>query len=329
MLRHLCFALPALPFTDTVKLNISGEEIEEIDGVKDVKSTFDADDTRAVVAESHRLGMRVAAHCRGSKSVRDGLAAGIDVMFHCDFTTRECREGIVAAPDLLLGPSLGFLDRIAPFGIEGDPRFDAPAKLAASIETHLHLLEMGGKDLVSRVGIGGDYGFAVTPHGDNAYDCELYVRLLGMTPLDALRCATTSGARFMRGSPCGDEGNGPRIGELCAGFAADLIAVRGDATVDVRCLREVELVISNGRLARLEPGLGAAASAPLCNEALEGAFVWASANELRELLIAEFVSRFPEREDEAEIALSSSLGERKPLVTAKTGGSRGYGATSP
>ena len=95
----------------------------------------------------------------------------------------------------------------------------------------------------------------MTPHGDNAYDCEIYVKRLGMSPIDALRCATSSGAKFMRGSAGGDESNGPRVGELTPGAAADVIAVRGDATVDVRCLRDVAMVMSNGRVARLDDDL--------------------------------------------------------------------------
>ena len=47
---------------------------------------------------------------------------------------------------------------------------------------------------------------------------------------------------------------------MTEGAAADLIAVRGDATVDVRCLRDVALVITNGRLARLDDDVFASVS---------------------------------------------------------------------
>ena len=291
---------------DSVKINISGEEMVLLaSGEKDVKSTFDAADVAAVVARAHVQGMRVAAHARGSGSVRDALVAGVDVLYHCDFTTPACRDAILGAGEgLLLGPSLGFLDRVAPVGLPDEPLFDAPAKLAASIATHLDLFARGGDELICRTGIGGDYGFAVTPHGDNAYDVELYTRLLGLSPIVALRCATLAGAKFMAGSF--GEGNGLRVGTLSAGAAADLVAVRGDATVNVRCLRDVALVIANGRIARLDGGTAGLASS-LVEEPLANAV---SGEEAKELLREAFRKREPGRatsEEAVERALAEPL----------------------
>ena len=237
--------------TDTVKLNVSGEEmLHDAAGHGDVKSTYARDAVAAVVAASHAAGMRVAVHARGSTSVQDSVAGGVDILYHSDFADDAGRAAMLTAGDrLLLGPSLGFLVKTAedPGGLPGDPLFDAPAKLAASLEAHRYLLEVGGEPLAARIGIGGDYGFAVTPHGDNAQDAELYVSLLGMRHVAALRCATSAGARFM----------GEAVGHLEPGFAGDVVAVRGDPTADVGCLRGggggagVDLVVIGGRIAKL------------------------------------------------------------------------------
>ena len=40
-----------------------------------------------------------------------------------------------------------------------------------------------------RVLPGGDYGFALAPHCQNARDLEYFVKYLGMTPMEAIRLA--------------------------------------------------------------------------------------------------------------------------------------------
>ncbi|MEM9550230.1 MAG: amidohydrolase family protein, partial [Pseudomonadota bacterium] len=76
-----------------------------------------------------------------------------------------------------------------------------------------------------RVVVGGDYGFAVTPMGQNARDIEHFVRYFGYDPVDALKCATTVGQSLM--------GRADDLGQIREGFLADLLLVKGDVTKDV------------------------------------------------------------------------------------------------
>ncbi len=48
-----------------------------------------------------------------------------------------------------------------------------------------------------RVLPGGDYGFAFTPHCQNARDLEYFVKYLGFTPMEAILSATRLGAAIM------------------------------------------------------------------------------------------------------------------------------------
>jgi imidazolonepropionase-like amidohydrolase len=86
------------------------------------------------------------------------------------------------------------------------------------------------------IGAGGDVG--VFPHGDNARELELMVEY-GMPPLAVLQSVTGTNARAF--------GLTDR-GRVAPGLLADLIAVRGDPTADIRALRNVELVMKGGAI---------------------------------------------------------------------------------
>ncbi len=94
-----------------------------------------------------------------------------------------------------------------------------------------------------RVVIGGDYGFACTPQGQNARDIHHFVRFFGYSPSEALQCATRVGADLM--------GLKGQCGEVREGFLADLLLVRGDVVADVSLLQDkanIAMVMTDGRL---------------------------------------------------------------------------------
>src|SRR3546814_14730569 len=81
-----------------------------------------------------------------------------------------------------------------------------------------------------RVLIGGDYGFAWTPMGTNAKDLELFVNLLGFSPMEAIRAATAYGGHIM--------GLGNELGLIREGYLADLLLVDGAPATQLRVLQE-------------------------------------------------------------------------------------------
>ena len=62
----------------------------------------------------------------------------------------------------------------------------------------------------------------------------------GMTPVAALRSATSIDAKMLR--------MGDQLGQVKEGYLADLIAVKGDPTKDISAIREVQLVMKNGMI---------------------------------------------------------------------------------
>jgi imidazolonepropionase-like amidohydrolase len=80
-----------------------------------------------------------------------------------------------------------------------------------------------------RVLPGGDYGFAWAPHGENAKDLEYFVKLLGMTPMEAIISATRWGGQIMMKKD---------LGEIREGWLADLLLVDGDPLSNISILQD-------------------------------------------------------------------------------------------
>ena len=97
--------------------------------------------------------------------------------------------------------------------------------LEGGAESARKILKAGG-----RLGMGGDYGFAWTPHGDYAKELTFFVHDVGFPPLDTLRCATKTGAEIL--------GREKELGTLQAGKLADVLVVDGDPIKVIRILED-------------------------------------------------------------------------------------------
>jgi imidazolonepropionase-like amidohydrolase len=94
-----------------------------------------------------------------------------------------------------------------------------------------------------KVGFGTDA--AVYPHGLNAHEFAVYVRL-GMTPLQAIQTSTVNDADLL--------GWSSKVGTLEPGKWADIIAVDGDPLKDVTTLEHVRFVMKGGTVVKNEYG---------------------------------------------------------------------------
>jgi imidazolonepropionase-like amidohydrolase len=89
--------------------------------------------------------------------------------------------------------------------------------------------------------MGGDVG--VFSHGDNAREMELMVEY-GMKPIDVLKSATSINADVF--------GYGEQIGRIKKDLFADLIAVDGDPSIDIKNIKKIKLVIKDGLIYKKE-----------------------------------------------------------------------------
>src|SRR5688500_1159823 len=98
-------------------------------------------------------------------------------------------------------------------------------EIAAAVESLKKMHKRG-----IRILPGGDYGFAFTPHCENARDLEYFVKYLGFTPMEALTSATRYGGEIML--------QGGQLGQVKDGYLADLLLVVGDPLSNLGLLRD-------------------------------------------------------------------------------------------
>jgi imidazolonepropionase-like amidohydrolase len=212
---------------DFIKIAASGESPIMTPGGGSVPS-FRREELMVMVDEAHRLGKRVTAHARSGVAVSDCIDAGLDWIMHGDYMTREqadklAASGIPLCPALTLIANIaewGDLCGVSPLRVERNKRL---LETAAAILRYAH--ERGATLMC-----GTDSGFAVTPFGEwHAREMEIFVKYVGMRPLDAITCGTRNAAFAV------DAAN---VGTLERGKFADVLAIDGDPLADIRLLQD-------------------------------------------------------------------------------------------
>ena len=196
----------------------------------EVLPTFSEAELRALVDAAHALGRPVAAHATSADGMRRAIGAGVQTIEHGDGGTPEVFR-LMKEKGIGWCPTLAATEAYAEY-------FDGWRKGAGTVPPRVVQSRAAFRSAL-REGVsicfGGDVG--VFPHGDNVRELALMVEN-GMTPLAALRSATSGNARTF-----GLEG---RVGRLAPGLFADLVAVQGDPTKDIGALRRIEAVFAGG-----------------------------------------------------------------------------------
>ncbi len=195
----------------------------------------------ALVDEAHALRRKTAAHAHGATGAKRAIRAGIDSIEHGSFLDEEAlrmmeEKGTYYVPTLIAG--WWIVQQVDQGKLLLAPAVVAKARAAWSSvgETFHKAVEMG-----VRIGFGTDAG--VYPHGMNATEFQLMVEH-GMRPIAALKAATSADAELL--------GLADRVGTLEPGKLADIVAVAGDPTSDIRRTSQIRLVMKEGRVYRRE-----------------------------------------------------------------------------
>jgi imidazolonepropionase-like amidohydrolase len=190
----------------------------------------------AAASKAHAAGKRMSSHCFGGEAADACIAVGVDVIDHGWLLSDWQLEAMVKRGTWLC-PTLGVLTH--PEGAlthvpPGPARDDARRRLDEVCGVVRKSLQRGVPLLAGTDAM----------HGGLAYELAT-LQDLGGRPAILLRAATGNAARAL--------GLSGEIGTVRAGAAADIVAVRGNALEDVRCLADVLLVVQAGRIVRQCP----------------------------------------------------------------------------
>jgi imidazolonepropionase-like amidohydrolase len=198
---------------------------------KEEVPTFTEAEIKYMVDIAGSSGRKVVAHASSPEGMRRAIMAGVSTIEHGDKGTVEIFK-LMKAKGVALCPTLAAGDAVLQYrgwkkGSETDPE-----RIISKRKTFSMALEAG-----VTICMGGDVG--VFAHGDNAREMAMMVDY-GMKPIDVLRSATSINAAVF--------GYADKIGSIKTGVLADIIAVEGDPSVDIKSIRKIKLIIKGGKL---------------------------------------------------------------------------------
>lgn len=221
---------------DNIKLDVSGDPFYPSTPGHTTPMTFE--EVRVAAETAHAYGRKINAHTRSIEGSKVCVRAGIDGLFHTEYSDDELLDLMEEARDrIFVVPTVGLFAQImkgeaSPFGLtpEVGGYMNIPELIENSIKTHSELRKRGIRHL-----IGGDYGFGWSQQGTQARDLQFFVEYYGYSPDDALVCATRYGGLAMR-----DQGD---LGQIAEGQLADLLLVDGDPLADLAILTDPDRLL--------------------------------------------------------------------------------------
>jgi imidazolonepropionase-like amidohydrolase len=212
---------------DFTKIYETGKD-RVVDGQLVTPYQYTEEQLAAAVAETARVGSRVAVHATGEPGTGYAARAGVASVDHAyvlsDDTMRIMREKQIFA--------------VPTFTISEYFAAHAATPEAAAYENALidiHTREFKKQIAAVPIAMGSDVG--PFPHGTQAREFVLMVKF-GMTPLTAIQAGTLNGARLLAWEKS--------IGDLKPGYFADIVAVPGNPLDDISQLQKVSFVMKNG-----------------------------------------------------------------------------------
>jgi imidazolonepropionase-like amidohydrolase len=224
---------------DLIKICATGGVLSHGDNPQ--ASQYTLEEMKAIVADAHRLGRKVAAHAHGAQGILWASQAGVDSIEHGSYIDDAAiaemkKDGTYLVPTLYLAD--WFLEHAEQVHVPPEMIAKGRTVMAAARKNVAHAFASGVK-----VAFGTDA--AVYPHGLNAHEFAVMVKL-GMSPLQSIQAATINAADLL--------GWSDKIGAVEPGKWGDIIAVDGDPLQDVTTLERVKFVMKGGEVVKNEYG---------------------------------------------------------------------------
>ena len=220
---------------DLIKVCATGGVLSKGDDPQ--ASQYTLEELKAIVADAHRLGRKVAAHAHGSQGILWATEAGVDSIEHGSYMNDEDIAAMKSHGTYFV-PTAYLVDWLQTSG-HLPVMYQQKMKEVAAVE------KANAKRAIAahlKVALGTDA--AVYPHGLNAHELGVYVDQFGMSPLAAIQTGTVNAADLM--------GWSEKVGAIDPGKWADLIAVKGDPLHDVKVLQNVIFVMKSGVIYKMK-----------------------------------------------------------------------------
>ncbi len=218
---------------DVIKFMGSGGVLSHGDSVGGQQLT--QEEMNAIVEEAHMWGRKVAVHAHGTEAIKTAIRAGVDSVEHASLIDEEGIR-MAKAKGAWLDMDIYDDDYILAEGAKNGVE-------EASLAKERSIGKLQRENFKKAWAAGAKMAFAtdagVYPHGWNAKQFKTMVDW-GMTPMQAIQCATTSAAELMSW--------GDRIGRIAPGYYADIVAVEGDPIKDVTLLQHMAFVMKGGEV---------------------------------------------------------------------------------
>ena len=218
--------------SDCIKITATGGVLSQAkDGTN---AQFTEEEIKAIVSAAKDYGFKVAAHAHGAEGLKRAVRGGVNSIEHGSYMDDEGinlmkQFGTWYVPTIIAGKSTGdsakipgyYTDIVTPKALAIGPQIQ---------NTFAKAYKAGVK-----IAFGTDAG--VYAHGKNWMEF-VYMNEAGMPMLEAIRCATVNAADLL--------GELSRLGSIETGKLADIIAVDGDPTKDVKVMGKVKFVMKDG-----------------------------------------------------------------------------------
>lgn len=220
--------------SDVIKLTVTGGVLSLAKSGDNPQ--FTVDELQAVVAAAQDYNFKVAVHAHGAEGMKRAVRAGVDSVEHGTYMDDETMA-LMKAHGTWYVPTISAGKWVAELA-EQDGKLPAVVRPKAAAvgpliqDTFARAYAEGVK-----IAFGTDAG--VSPHGRNAWEF-VYMVEAGMSVMDAIKSATMNAATLL--------GQDALMGSVEPGKLADLVAVAGDPTQDVRVLLSPSVVIKGGEI---------------------------------------------------------------------------------
>jgi imidazolonepropionase-like amidohydrolase len=224
--------------SDLIKITATGGVLSYAkDGMG---AQFTEEEVRAIVQTAKDYGFKVAAHAHGAEGMKRAILGGVHSIEHGTFMTDEVmdlmkKHGTYYVPTVIAGRSVADSALIKNY-------YPEMVRVKA-LEVGPKIQSTFGKAYKAGVKIAFGTDAGVFGHGKNAREFEL-MHEAGMPALETIQAATLHAADLL--------GQSSQMGTIEEGKMADIVAVEGNPSEDIRSMSKVKFVMKEGKIYKSE-----------------------------------------------------------------------------